>query len=211
MLQKVLVIGLGRVEAREGIDAGGDRRGVGVGGVELGDVGLCDTRLVWRGGKDFRAVLRAAVGALGIMHRGVQGYAEEDLQDLSVADLLGVVGDLDGFGVAGVAGADGVVIGGVRLAAAVAGQHALDATYVFEDALDAPEATAGEHGGLRRGGRGKVRGGRGDHVLAFGACGGGEQGGGGEEGGGGQAQAEFCQAVHAVAPFWKVRATPFMQ
>ncbi|KAG1246543.1 hypothetical protein G6F68_014596 [Rhizopus microsporus] len=79
-------------------------------------------------------------------------HREIDLQQLPIADLLGVVGDFHGFGVAGAAAADGVVVGGVFLAAGIAGHRAGHALDVLEHGLHAPEAAAGDDGLFLRGG-----------------------------------------------------------
>ena len=139
---KVLVIGLGEVEALEGFDGGDDGAGEGLGVVELLDVGLGDAFLVVVFVEDGAAVLGAAVGALAVEGGGVVA-GEEDAEELAVGDFRGVVGDADGFGVTGVAVADALVVGGVGGAAGVTGDDVLDALEGFEDGLSAPEAAAG--------------------------------------------------------------------
>ena len=54
------------------------------------------------------------------------------------------------FGMAGGAGAHGLVLRRRLVAAGIAGDGAGDALDVLEDALHAPEAAAGEHGDLGR-------------------------------------------------------------
>src|SRR5207253_8428689 len=85
-----------------------------------------------------RAVLRADVGALAILGGGIVA-GPEGVEQFFVADQVGVVGDQDGFGVAGEVGADiliGGIFGGAAGVADRGGQHAGD---VAESFLDAPE------------------------------------------------------------------------
>ena len=74
--------------------------------------------------------------------------------------LRRVVDDLHGFCVAGVAAADGFVLGGVGRAAGIAGSGTRDAFNVFEDGLNAPEAAASQDQAFLafRGGEGVVDG-----------------------------------------------------
>ena len=55
----------------------------------------------------------------------------------------------------GTPGADLFVGCGARVATGIAGHHAAHAAHVLEDALDAPETAAGQHGSLRLGGFGR--------------------------------------------------------
>src|SRR6185369_6946818 len=100
-----------------------------------------------------RAILRAGVRALAVQLRRVVHDGEEDLQDLAVADLLRIVLDLDRLGVSGRAGADHGVVRGHLAAAGIAGHGVEHASGVLVYALHAPEAAAGDHGGLGAVGR----------------------------------------------------------
>jgi len=148
VLQIILMIVLGGVEIFEGLDFGDDGAGVNLGNVELGEVGLGDAPLFVARVEDGRAVLRASVRPLAISLRGIMGDGEENHQQPAVGDFGSVVSDADGFGVAGDAHADTFVGTGFDEAAGVTGSDGLDALQVFEDSLDAPEAAAGENGGL---------------------------------------------------------------
>ena len=110
--------------------------------------------------EDDGAVLRAGVGALPVQRRRVV-RGEEDVEEVAVADDVGVEVDLDDFGVAGAPGADGVVRRVLDVAAHVAGDDAVDAAQRLHDGFDAPEAAAAE------GGRGEIGHGNG---LGWGKC-----------------------------------------
>ncbi|MNT35263.1 hypothetical protein D3C72_1712850 [compost metagenome] len=130
--------------------------------------------------------MRAAIRALAVQLRGVVGHGKVDLQQFSVADLLGVIRDFNRFGVAGAAAADGVVVGRLRRAARVAGYGIADAFDVLEHGLHAPEAAAGNHRFcLRCRGRGLVHRRGGDDERGFGGlrCARTQQAAGGGEGG----------------------------
>src|SRR5579859_7723897 len=87
------------------------------------------------------AVLLAEIRALAVDLRGVV-HLPESVQELLVAQLRGVEGDLDDFGVTRLAGAD-IFVGGIRgVAAAVSDlgiQHTWDAP---KRGFDAPEAAS---------------------------------------------------------------------
>ena len=76
---------------------------------------------------------------------------EEDFQELSVRNLIGVVGDLHRFRVTRRARADDLVMRRRLAAAGEARDDVADALEAFEDGFDSPEAAAGQHGGLRSG------------------------------------------------------------
>jgi hypothetical protein len=76
---------------------------------------------------------------------------EIDLQQPGIADLARIVGDLHRFGMSGAAGADRPVLRRRPLAAGIAGDGVADALDMLEDALDTPEAAAGDDGDLRAG------------------------------------------------------------
>ena len=137
--------------------------------IELRDIILRNFLLCLALRENFRAILRAGVGALAVELRRVVRDREIDLQDLAVGNLLRVEGHLNGFGVAGAARADGLVIGVLLRAAGIAGDRVLHALRVLEDRLDAPEASAREHRGFESGAlRGRFRRGRRDGHGGFG-------------------------------------------
>ena len=110
----------------------------------------------------------AMVRPLIIERRGIGDDREEDAQQRGVADLLGVIGDADGFGKAGVAAADHVIIdAAVARASGKARLDELDALHMGKDAFDAPIAAACEYRGFQAaGGRGVDGGDRGkDRAL----------------------------------------------
>ena len=117
--------------------------------LQLLDVGFGDLLLLGSGVENRGPVLRADVGTLAVELRGIVRDVEEDLQHLSVGDFAGIVGDLYGFGVAGSSGAHDVIVSGRGIAAGVPGDHLFHAFDLLEDGLDAPEATASQHGRLR--------------------------------------------------------------
>ena len=93
--------------------------------------------------EDDAAVLGAPVGALAVELGGIV-EGEEELEELGVGDAVGVVGELDDFGVAGEVGADGVVAGVVSGAAFVADGGFKDAGNLLEFCFDSPEAACAE-------------------------------------------------------------------
>src|SRR4029079_7746924 len=94
-----------------------------------------------------RAVLTADVRALAVaLSRVVR--APEQVEQLVVRDLLGVVGDLHGLSAAGRVGADVVGGGAIGVAAGVADAGGADAGNRPERRLDAPEAPGCECGSL---------------------------------------------------------------
>ena len=119
--QVILMVGLRRKKNLQRSDLGHDRLAVDLGGVELGDIGVCDLLLLVGRGEDRRAILRAGVRSLAVQLGRVVRDREEDLQQLAVADLLRVVFDLHGFGVPGGAGRDHGVVGRHLAAAGITG------------------------------------------------------------------------------------------
>src|SRR5262249_58950301 len=89
-------------------------------------------------------------GPVPVELRRIVRDGEVDLQDPTIADALRIKTDADGFGVAGRAGTDRLVLRGSLLAAGVAGHSARHAIDVLEHALHAPETAACQHGGLAR-------------------------------------------------------------
>jgi hypothetical protein len=143
-----LVVLLGHVERRQRLQRRHDRPGEDAGPVDLVDVRLGDPLLVGVGVEDRRAVLRPDIRALAVQGGRVVGHREEQLQDLAVADRARVESDLDGLGVAGPAGADGLVVGRLGAAAGVARGQPEHALHLGVDCLHTPEAAAGQHHGL---------------------------------------------------------------
>lgn len=142
--------------------------------------------------EDGAAVLRAGVGALAVRGGGVV-HAVEELEEGAVGDLRGVVDDLQGFRVAGVAAADGAVgrVGEVAADVADAGvDEALLGEVLAVEVLDAPEAAGGDGGLLRA----RREGGAGGGVGGEGHCGGCEGASeAGEEGEGHCVREEDCE------------------
>src|SRR6266511_985040 len=144
----VLVIGLGRVEAVEPHDLGHDRAVEDVRGIDLLDVRLSDAALLVVGGEDDRPILPAAIRALAIARRRVVCDREEDLEQLTIADLGAIESDLDRFGVIRRAARNGLVVGRALGSAGVAADDRPDAVELPVDSFDAPEASTGEHSDL---------------------------------------------------------------
>jgi hypothetical protein len=95
------VVILGRIEFQIRLDLGNDGGIVDVRLVELGDIGLGDTRLLGAGREDRRAILDAVVRTLAVELGRIMGDREINLEDAPVADLVGVEADPDRLGVAG--------------------------------------------------------------------------------------------------------------
>src|ERR1700722_3068708 len=140
----ILMIGFGGVEGFERRDLSDDRSAEYFGGVELLDVGVGDFLLVGILVENYGTVLGAVVWALVVEFGGIVD-GEKDAEQLAVGDLRWIVDDFHGFGVAGIAAADGFVLGGVLRASGIAGGGAGDTFYVLEDGLDAPEAASGQN------------------------------------------------------------------
>src|SRR5215472_9000860 len=103
----VLMAGLGFEETRKRRDLGHDRIWKYFRIVELLDIRLGHTLLVVALEEDHRAVLRAFVRSLAIELGRIMRHGKEDLEQLAVGDLGGIIGYLDGFGVSGSTGLDG--------------------------------------------------------------------------------------------------------
>ena len=76
-------------------------------------------------------------------------HGEEELQKLTVRDLLRIERDLHRFRMAGRLGADHLIVRGRRLAARIAGDDLRHSANMLEHPLQSPEAAAGEHSDLR--------------------------------------------------------------
>src|SRR5260370_5966573 len=142
------MVALSRVEGLEGLDFRDDGPGVDLGGVELRDVGLSDALLTGAGVEDGRAVVRAGVRARAVPLRGMVRDGEKNNQELAVGELGRIIGDANGFGVAGDAHAHAFVGRRLDVAARIAGSRRRDAFEMLENGLDAPEATPGKNRGL---------------------------------------------------------------
>src|SRR6185312_4715887 len=95
--------------------------------VKLLYISLGDLFLLVIGIKNCRAILRPAIRALAIQFRGVMRYREEDLQQLPVGNLAGIVSYLNRFGMAGLSRAYGLIMGCLRFASAETGNRVCDA------------------------------------------------------------------------------------
>ena len=166
------MIGFRRKEVRQCAHLGDDRPPERLRRAELGDIGIGDFLLLRIGREDRGSVLRADIRSLPVQLRRIVRHGEEYLQELAIADSLRIVGDLDRFGVAGGAGADGRVAGGGLAAPRISGDGVHHARGVLKHALNAPEAAAREHGLLQAAGGGRVHGRRRQHDGLFGGCGG---------------------------------------
>src|SRR4029078_13636475 len=93
--------------------------------------------------EDLRAVAGADVVALAVLGRRVVDL-EEDLQDVSIGDALGVEANLARLGVPGMVPLGRVVV----LPTGVSDPGGDDSVAVTEQLLDTPEAASREDGGL---------------------------------------------------------------
>ena len=95
---------------------------------------------------DRGAILGAAVGALPVFQRRVGDHGKQDAQQGAIADHRRVIDDSNRLGVSGRARRGLVIFGGGLAAAMIARFDRHDALHIGKDALDAPEASAREHG-----------------------------------------------------------------
>src|SRR4051812_19444499 len=100
---------LGRIEAAA-LDPGSNRRLEQMSGSESGDECLGEASLLGILREDRRPVAGADIGRLTVHLRRVVRDSEVDLEELSIADAGGIVGDLHRFRMTGSFGTDGVVI-----------------------------------------------------------------------------------------------------
>ena len=138
----------GPVEVGSRNNHGGDGPGELTGFFELGFGFLRGFFLFAGGEEDGAPVLGTNVGALPVQHGGVVVFPK-NVEELGVGDVGRVVGDADGFGVAGAVGADVPVGWVLRGATGVADFGDEDTFGLPEGFFHAPEATGGEDGGLR--------------------------------------------------------------
>src|SRR6185437_548901 len=87
---------------------------------------------------------------LAVQRRRIVRHGEVDLQKLPVGNLRRIVSNPDRFRVPGFSGADGLVVGWFLLAPGVSHGCVRYALHMLEDALHAPEASAGEDSHLAR-------------------------------------------------------------
>src|SRR5204862_7319388 len=106
----ILVIRLGAVPGRGGLDRCGDRAAPFAGGVDARDHALGGGALFFGLWEDRRPILRAEVVPLTVERRRIVKAEEPLLTQMLVAQRRRVEGDADCFGVAGLA-VVGVVIG----------------------------------------------------------------------------------------------------
>src|SRR5262245_9415013 len=139
----VLVVLLGRIERRRGDDLGDDRLLEGLRALELGARGLGRAPLGLVGDENGAAVLMAGVAELAVTGGRVD-VVPEDVEQLLVADLRGIVADTDRLGVARPAGGH-LLVGWIHLGpTGVAGSDFEHTLEPLEGRLHAPEAAAGE-------------------------------------------------------------------
>jgi len=113
--------------------------------LDLLDRLLGDRALLGRVREDDGAILCADVRALPIQCRRIV-HAEEDLEQIVIADLLRIEGDLDDLGVSRRAGAHLFVRRIRARAARVAGDDARHAAQLAEQRVDAPKAAGTQRG-----------------------------------------------------------------
>src|ERR1700676_1266960 len=121
VLEVVLVVVLGGVEGLEGDDLRDDGLRINFCSVELRDISFGDFLLPLVRIENGRAVLRAVIRALAIELSGIVPDGKKDHENLAVGNLGWIEDDFHGFGVAGFAGADISVMGGLCRAAGIAG------------------------------------------------------------------------------------------
>src|SRR5205085_5934067 len=144
----ILVVRLGLVEALERRDLRDDRAIEHLRRVELRDVRGGDALLVLIRVEDRGAVLPADVGALAVFRGRIVGDREEHLEESPVAELVRVVPDLHGLGMAGPAGAHRLVVRRLGGPTGVTRLHRGNTVELQVHGLDAPEAAARENGAL---------------------------------------------------------------
>lgn len=138
----ILMVWLGWVERGQGFKGSDNGPGEDFTLVELCDVRLGDVFLLIVGVENSRTVLRADIGALAIELCRVMSHGEKDFKQFPEADDLGIVGDLNGFGVLGFSGADGLVVGVVLVSPCVSGNDIRDPGNLFKDGFGAPKTPA---------------------------------------------------------------------
>src|SRR5580698_7358218 len=150
MYQIVLMIILVIVETPERIDGRGYRPCKDMRLIQLLDVSLSNTLLIFVAVENRRPVLRADIGALAVELGGVMHHRKCNLQNLAVGNGSRVEGDFHGLRVAGGPGTYGVVLRSRSFAARVTRHYFLHAPHMFEYALHTPKTASGQHRSLRR-------------------------------------------------------------
>src|SRR4051794_39030826 len=142
-LEVVLVLGLGLPEGDGLADLGHRLAGPQARGVDVGDRGLGDLALLVARIEDLGPVAGADVVALTVLGRRVVDL-EEELEDVSVRDALGVEDDLHRLGVTGMVSVSRVVV----VPAGVSDRGRDDSIAMAQQLLHAPEAARGKDRGL---------------------------------------------------------------
>ena len=167
LFEVTLVVIFGPVKLGGGNNHGRDWFGELAGLFEVGFGFAGDLFLRGIGEEDCASVLGADVRALPVERGGVV-VVPEDVKELGVSDLFGVVSDADRFGVAGPVGAD-IPVGWVFGCATGITNFRDDDTFgLSESFFNAPEATGGKDGGC---GGGKFQGDRIEAITAAGGFG----------------------------------------
>src|SRR5215831_15767774 len=110
---------LGFVKSLERFERRGNRLRKNVSRVELLDVQLRCATLLLIGIKDGRAILPADIVALAVEMGWIVGNREENLQNLTVGHLAGVVPDLHSLGVIRRSATNGSIVCGFLCAAGI--------------------------------------------------------------------------------------------
>src|SRR3981081_2706336 len=140
-LQVVLVFGLGLPERSRRLDFGHGLVRPEAGRVDIRDGFFRDPLLLVADVEDGRPVAEPDVVSLTVLRRRIMDLVEE-LQQLPVADLLGIEHDLDGLGVSSV-----VAVRGVSHVTARVAHPGGDHTLVLADQiLHTPKTATGQYG-----------------------------------------------------------------
>src|SRR5207302_768122 len=139
----VLMIILGRPKRRGGHDLGHDRLLETAGFAELGLRDLGETFLLLVVKEDRAAILIAVIAELRVGGHRID-VVPKRVEQLRVADLAGVVLQLDRFGMAGRAGGDLLIRRILLGAAGISDGDRDDAVELVERRFHAPETAAGE-------------------------------------------------------------------
>src|ERR1700694_49759 len=144
------VVLLGRIERGERHDLRDDRVIEYVLRLELAHDFLGHATLLVVMIEDRRAILCPHVATLRVEGSRIV-ESEEHPEQVAITDDRGIEGDLHDLGVAGRAGAHGLIARIGDVAAGVARLDLADAPQLLEDRLEAPEAAAGESSELHQG------------------------------------------------------------
>lgn len=116
-----------------------------LGSVELPNISLGHLVLPGVAGKNRGTVLAAGIGPLAVLLGRVVRDRKENLQQLAIADLGRIVGDLHCLGMPGAARTDLLVMRSRRLAAGVTGDNIADPRHMLEHPLHAPKTAASQY------------------------------------------------------------------